>query len=240
MRDWHTTIRNLLTKAEDPATTSHERESLQQKAAYLMAKFGIEELTAAKATGIPLVATKTVFTLLNPYKTHKSALMNGIATALDCRAVLVKRTKPETVQIFGLAEDVARFEMLYTSLLLQGLIGLDKADVPTDSAGNKLIHGKTYKNSWLLGFVSNVVMRVKQGANQAKQEATTTPGTALVLADRTSVVNAAIFAEFGQLGKRQTTNNNINSTGYAAGAAAGRSADIGHTRLGDPRRRIAS
>ena len=81
--------------------------------------------------------------------------------------------------------------MLYTSLLLQMWHGLAAAQVPGWSRSPR-----AWRRSWLLGFTSAVVSRVRAAEHQVISQATA-PGaagerTALVLADRSQVITRNI------------------------------------------------
>ena len=95
--------------------------------------------------------------------------------------------KPPADQ-FGFASDIERTDVLYTSLLLQMWQGLGTAQVPDWSRSPR-----AWRRSWLLGYISAVVARVRS-AEQAATSQATSPAAAegqrmtLVLADRRQVI----------------------------------------------------
>lgn len=215
--NWQKTVENLLNKANNPAVTEEERNLLLEKATYLAGKHSVEALFAT----VPTVANVKyeIYTLANPYISHKIHLIGGISTAFGCRAV----RHNNQVHVFGLAEDLQKFKMLYTSLLIQGLLGVQATPVPAWE------HGKTFRHSWLLGYVSEVNRRVREAANRASGDINL-PGKEVVLANRTSIVDAAVADVFPSLSKGRPTPINSES-GYRGGRAAGETADIGQGRV---------
>ena len=59
--------------------------------------------------------------------------------------------------MFGYASDLERAGILYTSLLIQMAHGLVAAQVPATARSVR-----AYRRSWLLGFTSAVVTRVRE------------------------------------------------------------------------------
>lgn len=233
-KDWRTTIAALLAKANNPAATKAEQETYTQHAMYLMAKFGIEEHQLRVTNKQSVKAVMKSFKLTNPYVTHKGKLITGIARAFGTKPVYINKND---VRVIGLPEDIARVELLFASLLMQLFIGLKAAEADKPYWE----HGKTFKHSWVLGFVSTVVQRVQDAAHRATTEAkASTPGTDLVLADRKSLVDAKVAKLFPNLTTYRRSTANNSTSGRALGAEAGRRADIGHPRLGGSRRSVGA
>ena len=126
--------------------------------------------------------------------------------------------------------------MLYTSLLVQMWQGLAAAEVPGWARSPR-----AWRRSWLLGFTSAVVARVRaaeqRAAEQAEHEHTGTgPGTELVLADRPQIIQHAIDHAYPTTRKTRMT---YSGSGYGAGYAKGQQADLGSGRLtGKPPRAL--
>ena len=139
------------------------------------------------------------------------------------------------LHMFGFRSDVERAEILYTSLLLQMASAMVHVEIPEryrrDYAGRS--HVKAYRRSWMLGFVSAVIRRVEAAENRAKREAeqdeTTGNSTALVLADRSLQVKAAMSAAYPST---RTASMSHSGRGYNAGYASGQNANIGGTGVG--------
>lgn len=221
--DWEVTVTNLFKKAEDPATTKEEREALSEKAGYLMAKYGIKRLLDRPAD-LPLNVINIEIALGAPYPRVRASLVFGVAEAFNCRAILFNRTK--TMRIYGLQEDIDNFVKMYVSLWIQALFALQLAEKPSD------VHGKTHNHSYLLGYIHEVTGRVASATRKASKEATTeTVSTALVFANRTNAVDAAVASAYPNLGKAAPTVPR-GVTSYYAGVNAGTRADINQPRMG--------
>ena len=140
----------------------------------------------------------------------------------------------QRVHMFGYASDIERADMLYTSVLVQMWHGLVAADVPAAAASVR-----AWRRSWLLGFAAAVIARVRAAEQAAERSATATAeghssGAALVLADRSMVIRQHLNRAYPVTRAARVT---YTGSGYGAGYAQGRRADIGTGRVGQPRRR---
>ena len=144
--------------------------------------------------------------------------------------MILPRTGPGSrIHVFGFASDIERTDVLYTSLLIQMWQGLAATQPPTWAQSPR-----AWRRSWLLGFATAVVARVRaaeQGA--AKRAADTRAGdgrsAALVLADRTAIVERTLRAAYPVTRRSRVT---YSGSGYGNGYAQGQRADIGASRLG--------
>ena len=221
-------VRKLLTKAESDGVTAAEGQALTAKAAELMAKYGIDRaLLAARRPETDRPADRKV-DIDNPWARVQAHLLCGVAAAMRCQCVLLPRPDPGTrIHIFGFASDIERTDVLYTSLLLQMWQGLGTAQIPGWSRSPR-----AWRRSWLLGFISAVVSRIRA----AEQDATTRAASpaaegermTLVLADRRQVIMRNIEHAYPVTRKTQMT---YSGSGYGAGYTEGQRADIGASRL---------
>ena len=232
-------IRKLLAKAEDPAATPEESETYNAKASELMAVYGIDRALLAVTDPDSDVVGDRVVVLDAPYARDKATLLSGVAEQMRCRSVLRTRypggAKELSLHLFGYDSDLLRTDLLFTSLLVQASGGMVRAPVPPGESV------AAFRRSWLAGFTYAVVNRLAAAERKAEREAdvgaesTTTPGpsrasVALVLADRSVVVEDALAQEYPRLrtGRRRT----LSGSGMADGWSAGHRADIGGARLG--------
>lgn len=223
-------VRKLLAKAEDPGCTPEEAAALNDKAAELIAKYGVDKaLLAAAAPESDLVGDR-VISIYAPYALDKAALLATVAGAMRCRSVrtkvLAEGGYSYTMHLFGFDSDLERTELLYTSLLVQASYGLAAAPVPRHEPP------AAFRRSWLAGFTQAVGNRLSDAERRAAQEATPRSGTsvALVLADRGGRVDRRVAEAYPRLGMAPP--RRLAGSGASGGYAAGQEADLGGIRLG--------
>ncbi len=221
-------VRKLLAQAEDDAVTPAEAQAFTAKAAELMAKYGIDRaLLAAEQPDTDQPANR-ILDIDNPWAREKAHLLCGLASALRCQCILLSSRPGSRVHIFGFGSDIDRTDLLYTSILIQMAHGLAGAQVPEWSSSPR-----AWRRSWLLGFATAVISRVRQAEHGAVTAATRTgqrdsDRTALVLADRSLVVRRQVEQAYPVTRKARVT---YSGSGYRDGYERGQRADIGTTRL---------
>ena len=100
-------------------------------------------------------------------------------------------------------------------------------------------HARAWRRSWMLGFTSAVVSRVRAAEQAAAQAADATgtqqaaggdsgPSTALVLADRTLTIRRNTQRAYPHTRQARVT---YTGSGYSDGYREGQKADIGSARL---------
>lgn len=222
-------VRKLLAQAEDDSVTPAEAQAFTAKAAALMAKYGIDRaLLAAERPETDQPADRVV-ELDTPWAREKAHLLSGLASALRCQCILLGGARTGSrVHIFGYASDIDRTDLLYTSVLIQMSHGLATARVPEWSSSPR-----AWRRSWLLGFATAVIARVRAAEHGAVTAATGPQAgdgqrTALVLADRSLVIRRQVEDAYPVTRKARVT---YSGSGYRDGYAQGQRADIGTTRL---------
>jgi hypothetical protein len=221
-------VRKLLAKAEDSGVTPAEAEALTAKAAELMARYGIDRALLAAARPETDRPANRVIDVQNPWAQIRAHLLAGLVGAMRCQCVLLPAAGGKRVHVFGYTSDLERAEMLYTSLLVQMAHGLAVAEVPATARS-----ARAWRRSWLLGYASAVVARVRAAEERAASDAEDTrdgtgPSTALVLADRSLVVRRHCEEAYPVTRKMRIT---YTGSGYRTGYAEGERADIGGARL---------
>lgn len=220
--DWRAKVEALLNKAHASGTTVEESQSLQEKAAYLMAKFGIEEAAfRQKNRQSSLKPASEKYQMFPPYANRKLDLIIMVAQHLDGATVRGSNVR-EPVVVFAYPEDLARIKMLYHSLLAQ--MHIEQALVIVPKGNN----AKSYKNAWLLGFVVGVREALERAKRQAMQEF---PGSSLIIRKSHEEIMLVMQDTFPGIktGKRDLSIND--EVGFSAGRATGQRADIGQGRL---------
>jgi len=226
-------VRKLLAKAEDPACTPAEAAALNDKAAELIAKYGVDRaLLAATTPEIDPVGDRVV-AIYPPYALDKAGLLGAVASALRCRSVRRKQYTPGgygySMHLFGCASDLERTELLFTSLLVQASFGMAAAPVPPWEPP------ATFRRSWLAGFthaVSNRLRAAERRASDAASPGAGGPSMDLVLADRGDRVARRVAEVYPRLSP--TPPRRLAGSGGGLGYAAGQRADLGGTRLARP------
>jgi hypothetical protein len=224
-------VRKLLAKAEGEGVTPAEAQALTAKAAELMAKYGIDRALLAAARPETDAPASRMVVLDNPWNRVKAHLLCGLGAALRCQCVLLTARDGLRVHMFGYASDLERADVLYTSVLIQMSHGLALAPVPDR------VSPRAWRRSWLLGFASAVIGRVKDAEQAAASQAGPAPAAggasraALVLADRSLVIRDAMRREYPVTRQARTT---YSGTGYGAGYARGQRADLGTPRVSRP------
>jgi hypothetical protein len=141
-------VRKLLAKAEAEGVTAAEAKALTAKAAELMARYGIDRaLLAAERPDTDRPADR-VIEIVHPWARVQAHLLCGLASALRCQSVILPRTGSATrIHVFGVASDLERTDILYTSVLVQMWQGLAAAPMP-----GRVRSVRAWRRSWLLGF----------------------------------------------------------------------------------------
>jgi Protein of unknown function (DUF2786) len=225
-------VRKLLAKAEDESCTPPEAQALTAKAAELMAKYGIDRALLAAARPETDTPSSRMVDIDNPWGRIKAHLLCGLGSALRCQCIMLTTSAGMKIHVFGYASDIERTDVLYTSVLIQVWHGMAGAAVPEWSRSPR-----AWRRSWLLGFAAAVTARVRE-AEQAAQARAERAGpdrqaasAALVLADRSLVIRAAVQREYPVT---RTARMTYCGTGYGAGYAQGQRADIGTRRVSRP------
>jgi hypothetical protein len=224
-------VRKLLAKAEDDGVTPHEAEALTAKAAELMARYGIDRALLGALRPETDRPGDRVFDLGNPWAAVKAHLLAGLASALRCQCILLNRREPGSrVHVFGYLSDLERADILFTSLLVQMARALAAQPVPAYRGG-----AKAWRRSWMLGYCSAVVGRVRAAEEAAAASAETSsaepgggPSAALVLADRAMTVRRHAEQAYPRTRKARVT---YSGNGYQAGYREGQKADIGGAKV---------
>lgn len=225
-----TRVRGLLTKAES-TEFADEAEALTAKAAELVAKYGIDQALLAAAGKTRDEIGTLVIHVATPYALDKDGLLYAVSVALRCKGIKRKlRDGGYRVTVVGFQSDLERVELLYTSLLTQGIGQLTHIR-PTNGESTT-----SYRKSWFAGFAVTIGERLREAERRAAADAdsarvgTGCTSTALVLVDRQSRVEQAYDEMFPKA--RSARSRSLRGGGYGDGRAAGQRADLGNARVG--------
>lgn len=218
-------VRALLAKAES-TQYPEEAHAFSRKAEELIASYGIERALLDAEQGEdnrPGVVSRFV-NIHPPYSIDGKLMFFGLAAAMNCKAVsLGKYGKVRRMHLFGYESDVERFMIMWNSLRNQAL------NLLTYVEGNFIENAKTARCNFYAGFRHVVVERVAQVERGAADEAV--PGAALVLADRSALVQAETAKTYPQLTVSRSAPKRSATGSYYAGREAGSRATLGNATL---------
>ena len=183
-----------------------------------------------------------------PYPKEKYLLLSGVARANNCRAILgiehhefdqrlnngtFDPSKDKLATVVGYESDLDAVELLFTSLLVQGVNEMLGHGVQVNGWGEN--RTKSFRRSFLYQFAWRVGDRLLETSKIAQDDAAATHGAALlpVLANRADAVDSEVKERFPHTSNLRVSVSNAD--GVMAGDTAGRRADIGATRLGGRR-----
>ncbi|MCK9901086.1 DUF2786 domain-containing protein [Frankia sp. Cpl3] len=237
-------VRKLLAMAEAEGLPDAARENYNAKAAELIAQYGIDRALLEDAAPAGAVAGDVVMGIDAPYARDKISLLASVADPLGCR--LVHRTQPagsgtaHAAHLFGMAGDIERVQMLFTSLLVQQAHGLAAVHPP------RWEDPRAFRRSWMAGFSVAVRDRLAQAEEAARRRAegaekppaadgaSERRSVAVVLASREGVVDAHLARVYPRL--RTTRARQLSGSGGRDGYRAGQRADLGEGRRVPARR----
>jgi hypothetical protein len=236
-------IRKLLAMAEAEGLAPEARDTYNEKASQLIAQYGIDRALLEADQPDRRTPGDVILDMDPPYALDKLMILAAVAEPLGCR-VIRKTSRRDgrshlRAHLFGMASDLHRVDLLYTSLLVQTAHGLATATVPA------LEDPRAFRRSWLAGFAAAVAARLRTAEAAARRAAEQTrPATpsgrsvALVLADRRTLVEAHLATVYPRLRTGRT--RRLSGSGGDAGYRAGQRADLGGPRVAStrPRRQL--
>ncbi|MET9493557.1 DUF2786 domain-containing protein [Streptomyces sp. NPDC006552] len=144
-------IRALLAKAEATGYPP-EAEALSAKAQELMARHSVDEALLAARTHATDAPGACRIGVDAPYETAKAVLLDAVAGANRCRAVWNSAFGFSTV--VGFPPDLEAVEVLYTSLLVQAVAAMTRAEAEQRAAGRK--RTKTFRQAFLAAYAHRI------------------------------------------------------------------------------------
>jgi hypothetical protein len=234
MEDVTEKISKLLAKAERTDNPA-EAEAYSAKAIELMTKYAIDMalVQSTKTVKTDVITRRDIPLTGLQYPQVRVNLASVISRAFRCEPVLTQRWSMEdgkkvrirVLTVLGFESDINHVVALFHSLLIQQTNGMLSTPIP------EWTHGKTFRQSFAIGFNHAIAQRLHEMNNRARNDAkATNPGTDLVLADRTQMVKAELNRAFPRL--RTTSGpSSRDDSGYGEGYRKGQRADMGQTRI---------
>jgi Protein of unknown function (DUF2786) len=235
----------LLRKAE--STTPQEAEALRDHAYRLMTRHAIDSMTVrAKAAGAdvtPEEIVKSTMTFASWLGPTFVDIVHRIACAWgDVQVIRERVSGTKTLcYLVGYESDVRAVETLATSIVLQARAELDTwwSELKDTGRTRGMSSHATgmLRRDYLLGFGVGAGEKLRSVREKVVDEAErATPGTAVALIDRAEAVSRYVQDTWKL---RQGRGPSVRPNSYAAGAEAGRQANVGGTEL-NGRRSIAA
>lgn len=230
-------VRKLFAQANGTDNVA-EQEAFTAKATELMLTYAIDEAMlqkAGKASSETIIAKDIVIT---GYAKAKMTLLANIADAMGAKTVYTANTKRSgwstiNVTVIGWESDIASIEVLFSSLIMQVSTNMER-----EAKRNKNVHGRAFKQAFILGFSNEVYRRLLiQRKDAIKVADDSTPGAALAVVERSTAVDNDYRRRFPRTGKG-TGAKASSYTGASAGREAGSRANLGQTQVNGGRRAI--
>ena len=220
-------VRKLLAKAEDPGCTPAEAAALNDKAAELIAKYGVDRaLLAAAGAGVrpgrrpgdhhrsrPTRWTSRACSPRSPGRCAAERAPQGVGWATAYGYAM---------HLFGFASDLERTELLYTSLLVQAAYGLAAAPVPGWESP------AAFRRSWLAGFTYAVGNRLRE-AERARERPSPDPARPWCWSTGAAGSTPRVAECYPRL--RTSGPRRLQGSGVGDGYEAGQRADLGGVGL---------
>lgn len=227
--------RKTLAVADDPNAPEPVRETAKKKAAEMLARYGLNAAMLADAGTITAKVDDDTFAVDAPYTYDKAALLATVVKAYGGQIVYSRKdVKRSTLRVFAMDSDLARFRLLWPSLMTQ--LTNEMAAAAKTRTGSE--RRDVFERWFIINFRDEVGQRIEaaeqQATDEAEQErvAEASPAgsgksVALVLAGRQGQVEAAFKAAFPKVRKAPARRLTYSAEGAAAGREAGRRADLG-------------
>ncbi|CAO5164501.1 DUF2786 domain-containing protein [Frankia sp. AiPs1] len=227
-------VRKLLAMAEAEGLPEVARESYNVKAAELIAQYGIDRALVEEAEPQRASAADLVVVVEPPFARDKITLLASVAAPMGCRLVHRTARRPTRIEhsahLFGMAADIQRVQLLFTSLLVQQAYGLAASRPPEQE------DPRAFRRSWMAGFALAVARRLAMAERVARERAqarrqadraaaASAPSVAVVLADRSRRVDQYLASVYPRL--RTPRARQLSGSGGGAGYRAGERADLG-------------
>ena len=205
-------VRGLLAKAES-TEFDEEAEALSAKAQELMSRYALDRALLDHRRGVRQQATMCRIWLDNPYIMAKAMLVDAVASANRCCAVLDNRFGAATV--VGDEGDLRAVEVLTTSLLLQGTRAMLSTGSQSSLSG--VSRTRSYRQAFLAAYASRIGERLRL-ANEASVSSVDADSLLPVLASRSQAVDDLMEQTFPRLVQKRVSISNV--AGWGAGTAA--------------------
>jgi len=212
-------ITALLDKAESSSFPA-EADAFMAKAQELMARHAIDEAMLDAARGTKEEITQVEITIVAPYASAKSVLLNAVASSNRCRVVVSNRPNGRMLcALVGFETDIRHTRSLYLSLSHQAVRFMLDAPLPPGDTPRR------FRHSFLLAYAWRIGERLQEADELARTDAEAEQfarpagrSVSLVMASREARVDRAFAEAFPRLGTKRISSSS--GGGHASGRAA--------------------
>lgn len=212
-------ISALLDKAES-TPYPEEADAFMAKAQELMARHAIDEAMLDAARGSHDEIAQIEQTIVAPYASAKSVLLNAVARSNRCRLVVSNRPGGRVMCVLvGFETDIRHTRSLYLALSHQAVRFMLDAPLPPGDTPRR------FRHSFLLAYAYRIGERLEEADAYARTEAeadqlasATGRSVSLVMASREAKVDRAFAESFPRLGTKRISSSS--GGGHASGRAA--------------------
>jgi hypothetical protein len=226
-------IRKLLDTAASLADDGNEAaaKSYEERAETLLARYGWERAMLPESERKAEQITTLVIEVTGPYAIDRRYLLTQIGWSFGCYNRFRKIEGGFRITLTGFESDLERVEILFTSLQLQAMSAMRKAEMPWYENSRT-----RFNKSWLLGFANRVRARLDELKAKVGEEFQGT-GAELVLVDRSKQVEAFFKDENPKM--KWSRPRGRASSGLEEGERAADAANLSQTSLGGHKRALS-
>jgi Protein of unknown function (DUF2786) len=206
-------VRSLLAKAES-TEFPEEAEALSAKAQELISRYALDRFTVDEQTKDDHRVMTSRMWIDPPYLLAKAMLIDAVAGANRCRAVVSQQLGFST--IVGESTDVEAVGLLATSLLVQASSAMLGHGSVVDGYGTS--RTRSFRQSFLVSYAIRIGERLQAATDKATAETGRAGELVPLLRRHAERVDAAVDAMFPELVSRGPSVSN--RLGWAAGRVA--------------------
>lgn len=221
----------------DSGATEAEATNAAEKAQKLCLKHGIElaSISIEQNHGDISMSIENDFINIEGSGRWRRTLANTIAKSMGGDCVWIQ-TQGHSGKLHVFCPEGTYGSIVSTYQMLESWIERNASLEFAFSGSN--VHGRTWKNSWILGAVNRIAARINENAERNKQEFVNEGhGSALIkISDDVSLAKTDEYPNI----RKEYIRNTVNRDAYSQGQAAGNSADIGQTKIGMGQKSLTS
>jgi len=219
-------VKQLLSEADKSGRTRAEIERAAQKAQELIEKYQLENVDFEKKEFRETLNRCQIRSGLKKQDNGEVSILNAIVLGNNCKLIISRINQEVIYNILGFESDVELIKQVFL-FVNKKLNELYKQEIiPVN------VHGRVYRNSFMLGAAYSISERIKNGFEERKQEYTNT-GNALMVIRMDALaeikkpkVEEFVEKEFPILKSGKESKSKLNFSAYYNGKKAGEKIDL--------------